>query len=1002
MRIIIIVLVEMSSTSSLISLTKRLVGSEWHRVYEVLLNLDGKSTNVSTVHRGSSSRERCLDLAISLRAGGRLKCADSLQRLTTHFSENDPMLRVLAQLARISPSTDRKSTVFPFDETSARHSKSVSRNVFSFNDWNAKLKPNEETSLNVENNDFMLSAARRLLDADRIIRKPISDDTPKSRPGIAQAAPTRARKQMIPFRNVTLSRFGVQCEVKERCHPPRLISLLFYLFSSSHDLRESSRETSMTPSTPSHYNPVQDESEMVKRRQIHFASCVACSKRNTEYIMSSGVDWCPSFSDCCDIEEQAIKRAKFCGDIYERLACFSAAYSRAPGRSLVAVAEFAGNLSDEYQRRVLAVVNANQKASPAICWEVLFAAEKCIEDTIAICEILKRIEITTGSASDILDIISGALREHQNVRIGNKLFYSAFSPYLEMILDWVLYASTAKDSGREFFGTVLGKKITDPEDLASSEHVVESGRRVGMYPLMMSHETALFILRSGRSRALLELLSGNHRLLRLGIVPNLTPLSDEKLVVLSRWLSNSSIVEDSGENSESPTKCVPVETQENYGDGKVPRQIFIADSGVNESPVSVLSQIFRSPRECSSKSTRPKSHGLFRVPEVKEMHPNPPEMIDLHPTPSNLFNDIVIGNLRTVDVAVQQEIFSIFVEKIRVFDHLKLLSDFGLLGAGNFADVLVDQINEAETTTVDNERFITRRVNAAKTFYGSSGGGGSALRKQRHLATSLRNALDSVGRTNFALTENFSISTGSWETKNSSLWNTPFEIEYEASFPLTMIVTAEALELYSKFFNFFLSVHRARKSMRSLYLRTRRPRNMQNATASSSPTTTGMNRDLWIAIWQFSWHADHFVSIVGGYQFNQLHGVARHNFESKCGKITSIWELSELHTTYLSDSIRRVLLGERQQSVMRVITGAFTLIFQIEAEISNAQDKSGNFPRATWTRLMSKLESATNGLKRRSTFLIDVLEKLVATGAHIELCDFLTRLNFNQFYSNNG
>ncbi len=959
----------MLSASSIVSLIQRLVrGAEWHQVYEVLLNLNGKTSRTQVTRDLPSYREYCLDIALSLRLCGRIESAAKLQQLSNEFGDADPMLYILAQLARnpTAPKCNGRS-MFPLNPTSNFCTKQTKSNVFSFNDNSDAAKSTIDSSPNIDNLDFMSNAARRLLQSEHIIREPdeVIRKVERRKTGERTQSP---RNNLALRRNKSLTRFTSLRQESVADYPRQVVELLFYLFCSSTDSIQAYREPSRTPSTPSNIEPIS--------------------------LLANRIP----FSTCRDLEEQSVNRAKFCGELYARLACFSLAYSRSPGRTLLAVAQFAGNLSDEYQKRILAVLDKKGNTTSSMYWDILFAAEKFIEDAIIVCELLEEIEHTNGLASAVLDVLNQALRVHRNVKIVNRLFYSAFSPYLEMVLDWVLYASSSRDSGCEFFGTVLGKRITDAETLACTDEAIDN-LPTGVYPAMFGKDTSLFILRSGRSRALLETISGKHHLLELSAIPVLRPLSCEKLLTLSNWLKHPPSMTEKDTNSSKPS----------YTDNEVDAQSVYFD-GLN-SPSSQISrettsscvpgphnlaQVFCSPRDCYQDSKITRSRNLFCVPDATEESSLEATEIVLEPAPSSIFNDVVVENLKIVDEKVQREIFSFFVEKIRVFDHLKLLSDFGLLGAGNFADVFVDHMNEAEQKTIENERFITRRVNAAKTFYGSSGGGGFALRKQRHILESLRNALNSVGRTDEDLIELFSIGTGQWETNDSSLWNTSFEIEYEATFPLTMIITPDALMLYSKLFNFFLSVHRARKSLRSLYLRTRRPRNKFTTGPWAS---NEMYRRLWSTIWQFSWHADHFVSVVGGYQFNQLHRVARYEFETSCRKISNIWELSQLHMTFLSDACRRVLLDERQPSLMRVIKAAFQVIFDVEREISTLQDNIGHFPKVTWQRIIDKLESATEHLRKSAKFFIHILEELVSTGTYLELSDFLTRLNFNKFYS---
>lgn len=953
---------EMPLDDSVVSLIRRLAKSQWQDAYAILLHEPRLEHNSSSDH---SAKIPIVDVAISFRMRGRISDAQKLESLLLCFDDYEPTLALLAALTRSRPtvSAQRKTYGFPVESWIVEKKNAVPINVFSFD----VPKPDDRAVIVLEENDIIGSTATRLLESDlarmpalaKQFDVPPPVEVPKLKPMKRPSSHTRKP----PILRSPENRF-----------PSELTSILFLLLNSI-GMHGATFEN--INATPAPLKQIQNEEEMTRRRRSHFER-LPCYKRGGTYIIDIDTLQRPSLSSLRDDDARQSARAKFCGEVYELLASFSAAYMNSPGRILSAVAGYAARLLDEYQTKIMNALD-NPWDCSTVCWKVLFIAEECVEDAFTIVKLLGRVERTSGSASAVLDVLNNALTEHLYVDPVRQLYYAAFSPYLEMIMDWIFCASSSRDSGREFFGTVLGNKITDSEALLCAETLesAEDGIEYGMYPCVLGHATALFVLRSGRSRALLELISSDHYMLTVRPVAFNLPVNLENLKLLSSSIQDYvEDVDNGGKNScfKHVDKAPDALRQGNPGFEL--EQLCGQGTGTAE-------KCFRTPEKVPVVELE--TYGTFSVPVIKPSignDGNEERLLSLASPATEIYNR-VFRNLRAADVQVQREVLSFLVDNIRVYDHLKLLADYALLGAGEFADILVEQINLAEVVSLEHERFIIRRVNAARTFYGTSGGGGSSIRKQRHLAGCFQTALHHVGSEKRELIDKFSIGVGEWETTNT-IWETPLTVEYEAEFPLNVVITTEALSLYSKFFNFFLSVHRARKCLRSLYLHSRR----QRFALNNDPVLN-------VKLWQFSGHADHFVTIVGGYQFNQLHGSTRRQFEQDCVSVLSIWELCEKHMNYLSGSIRRVLLGEKQKFVMAVIRSALETVFRVENEVT----KYANRPDATAIpKLVKTLDSGREGLRKNATFLIEVLEKLVSTGAEPHLQDFLVRLNFNSFY----
>lgn len=982
--------------ASVFSLTKQLSGNQWGEAYEILLDLNGKYAAERYKPRAFKTGSNMLmEYALDLRVIGNARSAENLEGLTAESSNDGSILLLLALLAdNPKPAPSFGSRVFPMYDSVADKRKLKFKPTFAFVEMPNFGQAKEKTPI-LEETDVILSAAKRLLDHKRTNDSGTysGEENPWSMSHFVQ-------KKLAPIRSPTaideLSRMSNQSLFKPSRYPEPLQKTLHLLLNGASEMDHKVNNLKTIPNSTKLFREAQDANQMCLRRIAHFRDCVSCSKHGSGYAIEN------TFPDASilninNVNKELHKRAELCGRLYENLVCFSSTYCNSPGRVLSAVASFVLGLSQDYLLQILNAIKEDYTGDSARL-NVIFAAEEHKENMLAVAKLLALIERSSGSACAVLDILYCVLQKSQSVEIIHELFFVAFSPYVEMIWDWGFYASSARDYGIEYFGTILGRKVTDSEALQYSAENDATNSAAAPLPKFLNKEVALFILRAGRSRGLLETIIPNHHVLN-NLPPVLSvPLSlnhaNQGSLFLSDCVNRPSVEKTIVSDIQS---AEALERNELSCLTKDPRRPYSVED------VSRLKEkCFVAPEDDGELSTQLRPRKAFPFSELKRIR-NSDDGNSTHvqvcssSAPKTLVEQRIVGILRRMDISIQREIMKYFVEKIRVFDHLKVIGDLALLGAGDFAVVLVQQLCDAEVTSKQQERFIKQRVIAARTFYGSSGPGGFAFRKRRHLAACLRVALNAASTSSDSLSDNFHISVESGDINQSSLWEGLLKVEYEASFPLSMIISPEALSLYSKYFNFFLSLGRAQRCLRSLFLESRSAKSMRGSRKTRGFSVLS-DRVFRVRLWQFCWHAQHFVTIVGGYEFDQIHGISRINFENSWKDISSVWELRDAHMSYLNDSIRRVLLGDRQKSVMGVIAVALKIIIEVEEQITDLVKSGERHTQQTVERLLTLINTSTDGIKRRSTFLVDVLEKLVATGSHPHLQDFLTRLNFNFYY----
>lgn len=428
------------------------------------------------------------------------------------------------------------------------------------------------------------------------------------------------------------------------------------------------------------------------------------------------------------------------------------------------------------------------------------------------------------------------------------------------------------------------------------------------------------------------------------------------------------------------------------------------------SPTCVRCTAFQIPRICSADPCTGNADGfnLFTL----GAHESPPDAEDIlrkvmpgtrrkarFPIPLSLATQLLVP-LRRIDDIVQKVVLHHFVSHLRLFDHLRTLRDHVLLGAGDFANELVVQLDTASSVADANERFIQRRA-TGPILYGNSSAGERYARNQTQLNHCLRTALNLYSTEPNPMSELIHLDSHSSSTERtdddrrisagqSQFWQDRIVVRYDVAHPLNVVITEEAMRKYSRIFELFLRILRARKSLRSLFLASRRTRAWGRALRR--------DREFAKKIWMFCWHAEHFVSIFGGFEMEQVFGSCWTVFENGWSTAKSIWELRDSHNSFLDGCMRRCLLGEKHRSVLKVMTGGFEIVVNVDMEITKLGLADAVSGSTEVNNVMDLLVSATASLKRRCAFLTDVLERLLEGGTLSHLEHLLTQLNYNYYF----
>lgn len=720
-------------------------------------------------------------------------------------------------------------------------------------------------------------------------------------------------------------------------------------------------------------------------------------------------------------------RSSACGALFQAILSFCDVYAVLNlGRSLRAVVSFTEKFTDSYYRSLIESANDESIMPCNKSWAVLNRAEQFISDLYHLGELLSRFEETDGSSISVVSVVLKYSIIHTGSPTLNGLFHKVLITYMDFVWDWFFEASCRRDTKHEFFGTALGLAIRGSEILRPSEEYmeqkdeseadqVETEVEKGIYPAIFNHEQALFLLRGGRSRSLLQYFG-----LETGILAEIPPSAmspgvQGDLTVLRARLDKFALrfttdPENASHWSSAEQSCVIANTRNHVllTEAAKKKDYNRPDASRDAGPAT----LFHLPEDpvhfddADVSSTMPFLKEIFASKPIS-CHENIEEPFcdkNYWPPLDLLFGEFLLEPLRKIDDLVQTRVLKCFVNKLDLFGHLENLRAHVLLGAGDFANMLVEQIEGAARTSEADEKYIQRRANAAMTFYGTIGAGGRYLRDQTLLNRCLTTALNLYSHSHGTHAELLSLDsvsqtdTDDTSSTKTSLWDRSMEFKYSVDFPLNLILSDKVMSMYSKISDFFLRVLRAKQSLRSLFELSRR----NSVLRKLSGVMLLRNKRLQIAMWNFSWQAEHFVSIFGGFEMDQVLETEWDGFRSSWEKLGSIWELRDAHIEFLQGSMRRCLLGEKHKSVLNVMRGGFDIVVKVEKKIFSVCHPKVTDPRVEAGNVVDLLVSACASLRRRSAFLTDVLGRLIEAGGYPHLEDLLTRLNYNYFYNRKG
>lgn len=324
-----------------------------------------------------------------------------------------------------------------------------------------------------------------------------------------------------------------------------------------------------------------------------------------------------------------------------------------------------------------------------------------------------------------------------------------------------------------------------------------------------------------------------------------------------------------------------------------------------------------------------------------------------------------IAEYEDLDENFQARLLYLFAAKLKVYEHLNNLFSFALLGAGNFADALISQLDVAFAQCEKNEKFLSMRSKASLTFVSAADPIGKLRRIDLYLQKSLRTAL------NFSLAQDrvgaeMGLSSDVQHNGSQNLWGDRIHFHYKVDYPLDVVITNSCTQAYSLLFDFFLKLRRATNGIHSLFVLTRRVSNVRSRTINH--TSMQKTRTL---LWYFCWEAQHFLYEVREKTMRIVLERFSNYKEDLWADVDTVWELKRRLEHLLHWSLDTCFLSHEHQSLLGVLTVGFQIIISIEGKLHKSHISSRSSHDVE-----DMLRSATFSLKRRMHFFQDMLHRL--------------------------
>jgi len=221
------------------------------------------------------------------------------------------------------------------------------------------------------------------------------------------------------------------------------------------------------------------------------------------------------------------------------------------------------------------------------------------------------------------------------------------------------------------------------------------------------------------------------------------------------------------------------------------------------------------------------------------------------------------------------------------------------------------------------------------------------------------------------------------------------QLAYTVEWPLSVILTQEALLKYRRMFGFLLRNKRALYILRTIWSDFNGLNKNSNLVP---PDKMRLHQDRLRKLQLFRREMQHFVTTLLNSIIAQLLEVSWKEFLDNVADVEDLAGLRDAHERYLDHAMTRCLLSDRATPVRNIVTSIYSLILKLRYQIMSSSLGEGILSDKAYQDMLRTWRS----FRKHTHFLYIVLVKQVArTGDHY-LQDLLLRLNYNYFYEREG
>lgn len=226
---------------------------------------------------------------------------------------------------------------------------------------------------------------------------------------------------------------------------------------------------------------------------------------------------------------------------------------------------------------------------------------------------------------------------------------------------------------------------------------------------------------------------------------------------------------------------------------------------------------------------------------------------------------------------------------------------------------------------------------------------------------------------------------------------------YRVDWPISIVVTPRALEIYAQIFSFLIRVKLAVFSLTDLWSSLKDLLHLVNQNRHSEARVPEMRH--FNSLITVRHQVNHFVSTLQQYVQSQLSHVSWCRFlDCRKHKVKDMMDLDSVHMGYLTDALHICFLSEEMQSIARIIDRILQCALDFRSCLTGA-----NFEAVLSGSLSGKLSriNISQVIAIKQTFHKNLKELHVCylnTPTHTEfgLSRFWGYLNYNEYYSDAG